>query len=68
MPKVWCAQIECRHNAGNRCKAPEINLSAGRVHTVHQGFKQIWECRSFEMSDSAKELYDRMKELTMEGG
>ena len=56
MPKVWCAAIECEHNKNNQCKAKEINLSNGNVHTVHQGFMHIWQCRAFEMSEQAKQF------------
>lgn len=66
MAKVWCAQIECEHNKGNRCRASEINLSCGSIHTVHQGFKQVWECRSFQMGDESKRLYDELKRFLIE--
>ena len=56
MPKVWCATLECKHNEGNKCRAKSINLSDGHIHTVHQGFKHIHECRTYEMSDRAKTL------------
>ena len=65
MPKVWCAETECEHNKGNQCRAKEINLSAGRIHTVHEGFRQVWTCRTFQM----KEEYKKMLEtLTLLGG
>ena len=56
MAKVWCAAIECENNKNNQCKAAEINLSEGHIHTVHQGLKQVWECRNYNMSKEAKEL------------
>lgn len=56
MPKVWCAAIECENNKDNRCKAAEINLSEGHINTVHQGFKQVWECRNYSMGEEAKQL------------
>ena len=57
MAKVWCAAIECEHNKNNRCTAKEINLSEGRVHTVHEGVKQVWGCRMYNMSNESKELW-----------
>ena len=56
MPKVWCAEITCKHNQDNLCKAKKVNLSAGQMHTVHEGIRQVWTCRMFEMSDEAKKL------------
>lgn len=56
MTKVWCATIECKHNKNNRCRAKEINLSDGHVHTIHQGYMQYWKCRSFEESKATKEI------------
>lgn len=66
MAKVWCAQIECEHNKGNRCRATEINLSVGNLHTIHQGFEQVWYCRSYQMSDEAKRQYDAVKQFLEE--
>lgn len=56
MPKVWCAAIECTNNKNNQCKAAEINLSEGHIHTVYQGFKQMWECRSYNQSERSKKM------------
>lgn len=57
MAKVWCAEIDCEHNKNNQCKAKEINLSAGYMHTVHEGFRQVWTCRTFQMDERDKEPY-----------
>lgn len=62
MPKVWCAEIECKYHKNNKCTAKEINLSAGHIHTVHQGFIHHWTCRMFEPSEDAKELFEMCKE------
>ena len=68
MTKVWCATIECKHNKKNQCKAKEINISDGHIHTVHQGYKQIWLCRSFAMSESAKEIEQVLKKARAKDG
>ena len=65
MPKVFCASIECVYNKGNQCKAAGINLSDGHVHTVHQGYLQIWKCRTFSMSKEAKEMYELLKNANL---
>lgn len=61
MTKVWCAETECKLQKNNRCTAKEINLSAGHIHTMHQGFMHHWECRMFEQSEDAKELFGMLK-------
>jgi hypothetical protein len=62
MAKVWCATIECPNNKNNRCTAKEINISDGHIHTVHQGFKQVWECRTHTISQESKQFEERIKE------
>lgn len=59
--KVWCAETECEHNKDNLCKAKEINISAGRVHTIHDGYIHHWECRTFKMSEEAEKLFSMLK-------
>lgn len=63
MARVYCAAIECANNKNNRCTAAEINLSEGHIHTVHQGLKQVWECKNYNMSDQAKQIADVIKEF-----
>lgn len=67
MPKVWCAAGMCKWNDDNMCNATEINLSEGHLHTVHQGFKQVWTCRAFELSEDAKRMMEQMKMMMWEG-
>ena len=68
MAKVWCAAIECVNNKNNQCKAAEINLSDGHIHTVYQGFKQVWECRNYNISEESKQLQDKIKGFLSFGG
>ena len=56
MAKVYCARAECKYNKKNTCKAKEINLRAWHINTVYEGFKQMEECRTFEMSEEAKKI------------
>ena len=63
MAKVWCASIECEHNKRNQCKAKEINLSDGHVHTVRQGYLKIWKCRSFEESEQSKKMMEALNKM-----
>lgn len=66
MPKVWCAAIDCANNKNNQCNAAAINLTEGHIHTVHQGYTQVWKCRVFNMSETAKKLYAEMKTVMEE--
>lgn len=61
MARVWCAAIECEHNKENQCMLPEINLTHGYVHTVHNGFMQHWQCRNFSESAKTAELRKRIE-------
>lgn len=61
MAKVWCAETECEYCRENGCTAKEINISAGHIHTVHQGFRHHWECRTFKPSEDAKEMFEMLK-------
>ena len=63
MAKVWCATLECEYNKRNKCTAKEINLSDGHVHTVHQGYLQIWKCEAFAMSREAREMYEDLRKV-----
>lgn len=67
MSKVVCAALECKYNKNNRCTASSVSLSDGHIHTVHQGYKQIWECKTFEISEEDKKLYEEIS-LLMNGG
>jgi len=63
MAKVWCAEITCKHNKNNLCKAKEINLSAGRVNTVYSGRMDVWKCRTFEESERFKQMSEVVKQM-----
>lgn len=51
MPKIVCARFECKHNKGNVCKAKKVVLRSWGINTVHQGFKKMEECKTFEPSE-----------------
>lgn len=74
MSKVYCASIDCEYNHRNRCTAKSINLSDGHIHTVHQGFKHIHKCRTYEKSQRCKDIesyifkYFGQYETTEKGG
>ena len=63
MQKVWCAAIDCMNNKNNLCTAAEINLYAGHIHTVHQGFKPVWECGMYNVSIESKQIEEKIREL-----
>ena len=57
MTKVWCAEINCAYCISNVCRAKEVNFTAGNIHTKNQGYIQHWECRTYQMSREAEELF-----------
>ena len=67
MATVSCAAIECKWNESNRCKAKNINLSEGHINTLYQGYKQVWTCRQYEMSEDAKRIAAELSRI-MGGG
>lgn len=61
MAKVICAEPECEFYNKDGCTAEEVNLTAGRVHTMHQGYMRVWECRMFKQSEEARALFEMLK-------
>ena len=57
MSKVRCAAIDCKHNKGNKCSCKEVSLKEWYINTVHEGRKHLWECKNYEMSESARQIY-----------
>lgn len=60
-PRIVCAETECEYFSMDGCTAEEINLTAGHMHTVHEGYRHVWTCRTFRPSPEAKEIYDMLK-------
>ena len=69
MPKIVCAAIECVHQdkKKNICRAKVINLSENFVHTVHDGQKQFWTCRTFEKDPEISKMDEKFLMLMKEG-
>ena len=63
MSQVHCASFECEYNRDNLCIAKVIRLSDGHIHTVHQGFKHIHECKTYQKSQYYKELEEKIQDL-----
>lgn len=64
MPKVRCGAIDCVYNDHTyKCRAKEVALSERYMHTVHEGFKQLWECKNYQKSEHAKKLEEAAKSL-----
>lgn len=70
MSKVYCASIDCEYNYNNVCEAKVIDLSDGHIHTVHQGFKHIHECRTYKKSQYYEELEQFLQDFnnSLKGG
>lgn len=54
MAKVICARTECKYNKDGICKAKEVKLRAWHINTVHEGFKRMEECLTYEESEEYK--------------
>ena len=59
---VYCAALECKyHSDTNRCTAKKIILSSHSVMTVWNGRQEFLKCRSYEMSDEAKRIFETIR-------
>ena len=62
--KVVCPCVECKYNGKrNQCQAAKINLSGHGVHTKWEGYQHFWKCKTFELSDRAKEIFKFIENL-----
>lgn len=63
MPKITCTCFDCKFcNDESKCTAEEIKLKSGNIATVWEGRQDVWWCKSFEMSDEAKAIHEKVKE------
>ena len=52
---INCANHNCKYNDYvGRCTCDEPMFSWGHIHTVNDGFVDIWECKSFEYQQNTK--------------
>ena len=52
---ITCANINCKYNGyAGHCTCNEPMFSWGHIHTVNDGFVDIWECKSFEEQQNTK--------------
>ena len=63
MAKVVCAETRCKHNVDCECQRKEINLSCANISTTHEGRKDVWYCRMFQISDFAREIDDMLEKF-----
>ena len=63
MPKITCTCFDCKYCDDDcQCTAEEIKLTNGNIATVWEGRRDVWWCRSFEMSEEAKAIHEKVKE------
>lgn len=61
--RLYCADIRCRYcNDDNECTAEKVELNFEGINTVHQGFREVHTCRTFEESDLSKQVAAFMRE------
>ena len=54
---ITCANPNCKYNDHQgRCTCDAPMFSWGHVHTVNDGFVDIWECKSFVEQQNTKSL------------
>lgn len=59
---VYCADSSCKYNSDkNRCTAKQVTLSWHSVMTVWNGRQEFLQCRSYEMSDEAKRIFEAIR-------
>jgi hypothetical protein len=63
MAKVFCASIDCSHNENCKCTLKEVALKEWYIHTMHEGYKHMWECKNYEMSEEAEDMYAKIREV-----
>lgn len=52
---ICCANCNCKYNDyQGRCTCDNLKFSWGHIHTVNDGLKDIWECKSFEEQQNTK--------------
>ena len=68
MTKITCACFDCKYCDDNaQCTAKEIEITFGIIVTAWEGIQDAWWCKSFEMSEEAKDMYKRIAEI-LKGG
>lgn len=69
MTRIKCGAVECKFNNNkNECTANSIVLNEGYYHTMNEGVKQIWTCKQYEQSDSAKRLEEAWRNYWLDRG
>ena len=61
--KIFCAAIDCKYNSDKYiCTAKTISLSANSVLTVWDGRQEFNTCKTFEKSQFAKDIDEKLAE------
>jgi hypothetical protein len=64
MTKITCTCFDCKYCSPTaECEAKEIKLTSGNIATLWEGRQDVWWCKSFEMSEEAKEIIETMKKI-----
>lgn len=64
MTHLLCASADCKWNGDdNYCTAEEVHLNDMSIMTMHDGRQHLWRCKQYEMSDMAKEFYEKFEAL-----
>jgi len=60
--KLYCADDRCRYcNDDHVCTSETVELVFEGLHTVHQGFREVHTCKTFEKSNLYKQVEEFMR-------
>lgn len=67
--KIYCAAFDCKFcNDKGVCTEKSIALSWHSVMTKYEGRQEFNRCKSYEMSDEAREMQKRIQKCMSERG
>lgn len=67
--KIYCAASDCKFcNEKGVCTEKTVFLSWHSVMTKYEGRQEFNRCKSYEMSDEAKEILERLQKYLNERG
>lgn len=67
--KIYCAASDCKFcNEKGVCTEKSVCLSWHSVMTKYEGRQEYNRCKSYEMSDEAREITERLQKYLIERG
>lgn len=61
---IHCYDMRCKYcNDKYKCTNKNVELNYVGINTVHQGYRHLLECKSFEESDLYKNTMELLKKV-----